>query len=78
MLPGSGGSQPDNCGGTETRSILLHEELTRQIIGAAIDVHKALGPGLLDRLTRNVSVMNYIFGISPFSAKYLFLLNRRM
>jgi GxxExxY protein len=35
-------------GGTETRSKLLHEALTEQIIGAAIEVHRALGPGLLE------------------------------
>jgi GxxExxY protein len=35
-------------GDAETRSILLHEELPQQIIGAAIEVHKALGPGLLE------------------------------
>ena len=33
---------------TETRSTLLHEELTEKIIGAAIEVHRALGPGLLE------------------------------
>ena len=27
---------------------LRHEDLTRQIIGAAIEVHRALGPGLLE------------------------------
>lgn len=26
----------------------LHADLTRQIIGAAVDVHRALGPGLLE------------------------------
>ena len=35
-------------GDTETRSKLLHEDLTERIIGAAIEVHKALGPGLLE------------------------------
>ena len=35
-------------GGTETRSKLLHEELTERVIGAAIEVHRALGPGLLE------------------------------
>jgi GxxExxY protein len=35
-------------GGTETRSKLLHEDLTEKIIGAAIEVHRALGPGLLE------------------------------
>ena len=34
--------------GTETRSKLLHEELTERVIGAAIEVHRALGPGLLE------------------------------
>jgi GxxExxY protein len=27
---------------------LMHEELTREIIGAAIEVHRELGPGLLE------------------------------
>ena len=35
-------------GDTEARSKLLHEALTEQIIGAAVDVHRALGPGLLE------------------------------
>src|ERR1700684_3550205 len=33
---------------TEARSKLLHEELTERIIGAAIEVHRGLGPGLLE------------------------------
>src|SRR6059058_3818108 len=37
-----------NRGGAETRSELLHQELTEQIIGAAIEVHRTLGPGLLE------------------------------
>src|SRR5437868_4475218 len=35
-------------GGTEARRKLIHESLTEQIIGAAIEVHKILGPGLLE------------------------------
>jgi GxxExxY protein len=35
-------------GGTETRRELIHSEITEQIIGAAIEVQKALGPGLLE------------------------------
>jgi GxxExxY protein len=35
-------------GDTEARSKLLHEALTEKIIGAAIEVHRALGPGLLE------------------------------
>lgn len=27
---------------------LMHEELTEKIVGAAIEVHRALGPGLLE------------------------------
>jgi len=35
-------------GDTEARSKLLHEHLTEQIIGAAIEVHHELGPGLME------------------------------
>jgi GxxExxY protein len=35
-------------GVTEAPSKLLHEELTENVIGAAIEVHRALGPGLLE------------------------------
>jgi len=35
-------------GDTEARSKLLHEELTEKIIGAAIEFHRAPGPGLLE------------------------------
>jgi GxxExxY protein len=35
-------------GDTEARRGLLHEELTERVIGAAIEVHRALGPGLLE------------------------------
>jgi GxxExxY protein len=38
----------DYHGDTETRSKLLHEPLTENVIGAAIEVHRALGPGLLE------------------------------
>ena len=35
-------------GDAEARRKLIHEALTEQVIGAAIEVHKALGPGLLE------------------------------
>ncbi len=35
-------------GDTEARSKLLYEDLTEKTIGAAIEVHRALGPGLLE------------------------------
>ena len=35
-------------GDTEARSKLLHEKVTEDIIGAAIEVHRALGAGLLE------------------------------
>jgi GxxExxY protein len=35
-------------GNTEARSKLLYEDLTQRVIGAAIEVHRALGPGLLE------------------------------
>ena len=34
--------------GTAAAPKLRYEELTEQILGAAIEVHKALGPGLLE------------------------------
>jgi GxxExxY protein len=37
-----------NRGGAETRRKLIHEELSEQVIGAAIEVHRVLGPGLLE------------------------------
>jgi GxxExxY protein len=37
-----------NHGGTEARRKLLHEDLTEHVIGAAIEVHRTLGPGLLE------------------------------
>ena len=38
----------DSNEGTGTATRLRFEELTEQIIGAAIEVHKAVGPGLLE------------------------------
>jgi GxxExxY protein len=35
-------------GGTEGKGLLIDEELTEQIIGSAIEVHRCLGPGLLE------------------------------
>ncbi len=46
--------------------MLYNEELTKSIIGAAIEVHKILGPGLLESayrecLARELSLMNIPF-----------------
>ena len=38
----------DTTGAAGAVQILRHEDLTREIIGAAIEVHKAIGPGLLE------------------------------
>jgi GxxExxY protein len=35
-------------GDTEARSKLLHEHLTEQVIGPAIEVHREIGPGLME------------------------------
>ena len=39
---------PIHHGDTESRSKLLYEASTEQVIGAAIEVHRALGSGLLE------------------------------
>jgi GxxExxY protein len=36
--------------GTGIQRVLIHQELTKNILGAAIEVHKALGPGLLESI----------------------------
>lgn len=42
-------SEPHHSGPSLlTRAPLLHEDLTKKIIYAAIDVHRELGPGLLE------------------------------
>lgn len=38
----------DPSEGTGTATKLLHEELTEKIIGSAIEVHRTIGPGLLE------------------------------
>jgi len=35
-------------GSTAAKSKLIYEALTEQVIGSALEVHKALGPGLLE------------------------------
>ncbi|HEV2960698.1 MAG TPA: GxxExxY protein, partial [Candidatus Angelobacter sp.] len=52
--------------GTGTQRALVHQELTRKILGAAIEVHKALGPGLLESvyemcLCRELTLRNLSF-----------------
>lgn len=41
-------NSPSQHGGTEAQRGYLYEDLTREIIAAAIKVHRALGPGLLE------------------------------
>ncbi len=53
-------------GDTEARRKLLHEDLTEKIIGAAIEVHRVLGPGLLESayeecLCRELNLRELIF-----------------
>lgn len=54
---------------TETRKHLISGEVTGAILGAAIEVHCALGPGLLESayeecLCRELSVRNINFNVS--------------
>jgi GxxExxY protein len=53
-------------GATGTQRALVHQELTRKILGAAIEVHKALGSGLLESvyemcLCRELTLRNLSF-----------------
>src|SRR5690242_20612848 len=41
-------SGPTNDHAVPEAAATLHSHLTREVIGAAIEVHKALGPGLLE------------------------------
>ncbi len=50
----------------EPKSKLRYEELTEQIIGAAIEVHRAIGPGLFEeiyeeRLCRELAIRGLEF-----------------
>lgn len=39
------------------RTELEHEELTKKIIGCAIEVHKKLGPGFIESLYENAFII---------------------
>jgi len=45
---GGGGRSPINDTRTKSAIGLVHEDLTGEIIAAAMDVHRELGPGLLE------------------------------
>ena len=45
---------------------LTHEELTGQIIGAAIEVHKTLGPGYLEAIDENALALELRARSIPF------------
>ncbi len=46
---------------------LDHEELTGQIIGAAIEVHKQLGPGFIESIYENALAVEFQYRGIPFS-----------
>ncbi len=46
-MKGKGGMKPQRHRDTEI-PIFYNEELTKKIIGSAIEVHRHLGPGLLE------------------------------
>ena len=58
-------------------SMLMQEELTEQIIGGAIEVHRELDPVYWSRPMRSASAMNYICVTSAFSDKWIFQLDTR-
>ena len=58
-------------GDTEARTKLLHESLTEQVIGAAIEVHRALGPGPSGVCLRGVSLLTNCISVEfHFYGKY--------
>jgi hypothetical protein len=52
--------------------MLMNQEITEAVIGAAIEVHKTLGHGLLDPLTNCACAMNCNFGRSNSNGKSRF------
>ncbi len=56
----------ENHGGTEgtegCRQKMKHEDITKRIIGSAIEVHKHLGPGLLESIYERC--LDYEFSLS--------------
>jgi len=52
---------------------LRYEELTERILGAAIEVHKALGPGLLESAYEECLAMSSIFVACASNARSRFL-----
>ncbi|MBW3540311.1 MAG: GxxExxY protein [Planctomycetes bacterium] len=51
------------------RSVLIHEELTSEIIGAAIEVHRELGPGLLESAYQVCMCREFSLRSIPFEQK---------
>ena len=42
----------------KTKTRVKFDELSNKVLGCAIEVHRELGPGLLNRLTSNAWLMN--------------------
>ena len=46
-----------------TQSDMDVNKITEQVIGAAMEVHRSLGPGLLEAVTRSVFVMSFLYAM---------------
>lgn len=57
MNPGLTIRKPGSEEGRKGPGKLEHEDLTGQIIGAAIEVHRALGPGFIESVYENALVI---------------------
>ena len=55
----------------DDRKTFPHKELTYQIIGAAMEVHKELGPGFLEKIYENALIVELNFAEQSLKYKRL-------
>ncbi len=48
---------------------ILHKELSHAIVGAAIEVHRRIGPGMIERVYQNALAHEFAYRAIPFVAQ---------